>query len=224
MFLPGVWQDRINLRDFIQHNYTPYEGDGSFLAGPTERTTALWQKLLPLLAEEREKGVLDVSQVPSSILAHAPGYIDKDNEIIVGLQTEAPLKRAIMPFGGWRVVEAGLKAYGYTPDPLLSRDLHQVPQDPQRRRVRRLHTGDPAGPLLAHRHRPARCLWARPHHRRLPPGGALRRRLPDQGQGARKGRTRRPPFDRGGDPPARGTVGTDALAGGTQGDGAALRP
>ena len=120
MFLPGVWQDRINLRDFIQHNYTPYEGNGSFLAGPTGRTTALWQKLMPLLAEEREKGVLDVSQVPSSIVAHAPGYIDKDNEIIVGLQTEAPLKRAIMPFGGWRVVEAGLKAYGYTPDPLLS--------------------------------------------------------------------------------------------------------
>jgi formate C-acetyltransferase len=120
MFLPGVWQDRINLRDFIQHNYTPYEGDGSFLAGPTERTKALWQKLGPLIEKEREKGILDVSQVPSSITAHAPGYIDKDNEIIVGLQTDAPLKRAIMPFGGWRVVEDSLKAYGYTPDPQLS--------------------------------------------------------------------------------------------------------
>jgi formate C-acetyltransferase len=120
MFLPGVWQDRINLRDFIQHNYTPYEGDGSFLAGPTERTKAMWQKLMPLIAQEREKGILDVSQIPSSIVAHAPGYIDKDNEIIVGLQTDAPLKRAIMPFGGWRVVEAALKSYGYTPDPLLS--------------------------------------------------------------------------------------------------------
>jgi formate C-acetyltransferase len=75
--------------------------------------------LLPLLAKEREKGVIDVSQVPSSILAHGPGYIDKDREIIVGLQTEAPLKRAIMPFGGWRVVESSLKAYGYKPDPAL---------------------------------------------------------------------------------------------------------
>jgi formate C-acetyltransferase len=118
-FLPGIWQSRVNLRDFIQHNYTPYEGDGSFLSGPTERTTALWQKLTPLLAEERAKGIIDVSQVPSSILAHGPGYIDRDNEIIVGLQTEAPLKRAIMPFGGWRVVENSLKAYGYTPDPLV---------------------------------------------------------------------------------------------------------
>jgi formate C-acetyltransferase len=116
-FLPGIWQSRVNLRDFIQHNYTPYEGDGAFLAGPTERTRALWQSLTPLLAQEREKGIIDVSQVPSSILAHDPGYIDRDKEIIVGLQTEAPLKRAIMPFGGWRVVENSLKAYGYTPDP-----------------------------------------------------------------------------------------------------------
>jgi formate C-acetyltransferase len=116
-FMPGIWQSRVNLRDFIQHNYTPYEGDGSFLCGPTERTRSLWQSLTPLLAEEREKGIIDVSQVPSGILAHGPGYIDRDKEIIVGLQTEAPLKRAIMPFGGWRVVENSLKAYGYTPDP-----------------------------------------------------------------------------------------------------------
>jgi formate C-acetyltransferase len=115
-FLPGIWQSRVNLRDFIQHNYTPYEGDAGFLSGPTERTRAMWEKLTPLLMEEREKGVLDVSQVPSSILAHGPGYLDRDNEIIVGLQTDAPLKRAIMPFGGWRVVENSLKAYGYTPD------------------------------------------------------------------------------------------------------------
>jgi len=118
-FTPGGWRSRVNLREFIQRNYTPYEGDGKFLQGPTQRTRDIWQKLLPLLAKEREKGVLDVSQVPSSILAHAPGYIDKDREIIVGLQTDAPLKRAIMPFGGWRVVAASLKAYGYEPDPQL---------------------------------------------------------------------------------------------------------
>jgi formate C-acetyltransferase len=118
-FAPGTWQQRVNVRDFIQRNYTPYEGDGKFLAGSTKRTQAMWEKLAPLLAQEREKGILDVSQVPSSILAHGPGYIDKDNEIIVGLQTEAPLKRAIMPFGGWRVVAASLESYGYKPDPQL---------------------------------------------------------------------------------------------------------
>ena len=116
-FAPGVWQERVDVRDFIQLNYTPYEGDGAFLQGPTERTLGIWKTLQPLLAKEREKGILDVSQVPSGILAHEPGYIDKDNEIIVGLQTDAPLKRAIMPFGGWRVVAASLESYGYTPDP-----------------------------------------------------------------------------------------------------------
>ena len=116
-FEPGPWESRINLRDFIQRNYTPYEGDRSFLAGPTERTRKVWEKLLPMLAEETKKGVLDISQEPSTIVAHGPGYIDRDLELIVGVQTDAPLKRAIMPKGGWRVVEASLKAYGYEPDP-----------------------------------------------------------------------------------------------------------
>jgi formate C-acetyltransferase len=115
-FAPGVWQTRVNVREFIQRNYTPYEGDGKFLAGATERTKRMWKTLQPLLAKEREKGILDVSQVPSGILAHDPGYIDKDNELIVGLQTDAPLKRAIMPFGGWRVVANSLESYGYKPD------------------------------------------------------------------------------------------------------------
>jgi len=119
-FVPGMWQRGVEVRDFIQRNYTPYEGDGTFLQGATARTLALWRTLQPLLAEEREKGVLDVSQVPSGILAHAPGYIDKDREIIVGLQTDAPLKRAIMPFGGWRVVAASLESYGYKPDARLA--------------------------------------------------------------------------------------------------------
>ena len=114
-FEPGPWAERVDVRDFWR-NYTPYEGDGTFLAGATERTKGMWKTLQPLLAEERKKGVLDVSQVPSSITAHAPGYIDKKNEIIVGLQTDAPLKRAIMPFGGWRVVAASLESYGYKPD------------------------------------------------------------------------------------------------------------
>ena len=116
-FKPGLWQKEINVRDFIQQNYDPYDGDESFLAPATDRTKKIWEKLNELFLEERKKGVLDVSQIPSSITAHAPGYIDKDNEIIVGLQTEAPLKRAIMPNGGFRMVLSALKTYGYEPDP-----------------------------------------------------------------------------------------------------------
>ena len=116
-FRTGLWQKEINVRDFIQQNYTPYEDDGSFLEGATPRTEHIWDILKKLFIEERKKGVLDVSQIPSSITAHAPGYIDRDNEIIVGLQTEAPLKRAIMPNGGFRLVVNALKAYGYEPDP-----------------------------------------------------------------------------------------------------------
>ena len=116
-FRAGIWQKEINVRDFIQANYTPYYGDESFLAGSTERTAGIWKKLQDLMVEERKKGVLDVSQIPSSITAHEPGYIDKDNEIIVGLQTDAPLKRAIMPNGGLNTVINSLKAFDYEPDP-----------------------------------------------------------------------------------------------------------
>jgi formate C-acetyltransferase len=118
-FKPGLWQRDVNVRWFIQQNYTPYEGDGKFLAPPTERTRRLWKKLEDLFVEERRKGVLDVSNVPSSITAHSPGYIDRENEIIVGLQTEAPLKRAIMPNGGLRMVLNSLKAYGFQADPAV---------------------------------------------------------------------------------------------------------
>jgi formate C-acetyltransferase len=112
-----LWQREINVRDFIQQNYEPYDGDEAFLASATERTEKIWDTLTRLFVEERKKGVLDVSQVPSSITAHGPGYIDKANEVIVGLQTEAPLKRAIMPQGGFRMVLSALKTYGYEPDP-----------------------------------------------------------------------------------------------------------
>ena len=116
-FKPGFWESEINVRDFIQQNYEPYEGDETFLAPATERTKKIWDHLNQLFVEERKKGVLDISQIPSSILAHAPGYIDRDHEVIVGLQTEAPLKRAIMPNGGFRMVANALKTYGYEPDP-----------------------------------------------------------------------------------------------------------
>ncbi|HEU4935880.1 MAG TPA: formate C-acetyltransferase [Vicinamibacterales bacterium] len=116
-FRTGLWQKEINVRDFIQQNYEPYDGDESFLSPATKRTLKIWEQLQKLFIEERKKGVLDVSQIPSSITAHAPGYIDKESEIIVGLQTDAPLKRAIMPNGGWRMVATALKTYGYEPDP-----------------------------------------------------------------------------------------------------------
>src|SRR3954463_10846191 len=116
-FTEGLWQKEINVRDFIQQNYTPYDGDETFLADATERTKNIWKQLNELFIEERKKGVLEISQIPSGITSHAPGYIDKENEIIVGLQTEGPLRRAIMPQGGFRMVLTSLKTYGYEPDP-----------------------------------------------------------------------------------------------------------
>ncbi|HSN67528.1 MAG TPA: pyruvate formate lyase family protein, partial [Fusibacter sp.] len=117
-FTGGSWTKEVNVRDFIQKNYTPYEGNAEFLAEPTTRTKKLWHEVLELMKLEREKGILDVdTKVPSSIVAHDAGYIDRELEKIVGLQTDKPLKRAIMPNGGIRVVAAGLKAYGYQLDP-----------------------------------------------------------------------------------------------------------
>ncbi|MFF1448684.1 formate C-acetyltransferase [Streptomyces sp. NPDC058274] len=123
-FKGGLWRDAIDVRDFIQHNYAPYEGDGLFLAGPTERTAKVWNKLLAMFPAEIERGIHDVDvSTPSRIDAFAPGYIDPDLDLIVGLQTDAPLKRAIMPNGGWRMVETALNAYGYEPDPAV-RDIY----------------------------------------------------------------------------------------------------
>jgi len=117
-FTEGSWTREINVRDFIQKNYTPYEGSAEFLVAPTARTQQLWQEVLELMKLEREKGVLDVdTKVPTAIAAHDAGYISRELEQIVGLQTDKPLKRAIMPYGGIRVVKAGLEAYGYQLDP-----------------------------------------------------------------------------------------------------------
>jgi len=119
-FAPGAWRDAIDVRDFVQCTYTPYEGDDTFLSGPTARTLGIWDKLSAMFPAERERGVYDVdATTPASITAHAPGYIDRDNELVVGLQTDAPLKRAIMPFGGWRMVAGALQTYGYPVSPEL---------------------------------------------------------------------------------------------------------
>ena len=114
-FQPGVWQDEINVRDFIQTNYKAYEGDDGFLAGATPRTQSLMQKIQGLFALERQfGGVLDIDTATvSSLTSFSPGYIDKDNELIVGMQTNRPLKRSVNPFGGMRMVRAACEAYGY---------------------------------------------------------------------------------------------------------------
>ncbi len=117
-FNPGAWQRAIDVRGFIVANVTPYTGDQQFLAGPSERTKVVWARLQPYFQDERKKGVLAVdAKNPSTMLAHKPGYIDKTNEVIVGLQTDQPFKRAIFPYGGLRMVEAGLKAAGFESDP-----------------------------------------------------------------------------------------------------------
>lgn len=119
-FQAGKWQSTIDVRDFIQRNYTLYEGDESFLCGVTSHTQSLWEELSVLLKEEREKGILDAdTDIATSLTSHAAGYINPDKEVIVGLQTDAPLKRGLMPAGGVRMVAAGLEAYGYKMDPIL---------------------------------------------------------------------------------------------------------
>ena len=118
-FVPGVWEKEIDVRDFIQKNYTPYDGDDAFLAGPTEDTKALWQQVLELSRAEREAGgVLDMdTRVISTITSHAAGYLDKEKETIVGFQTEKPFKRALMPYGGIRMAQKACEDNGYHVDP-----------------------------------------------------------------------------------------------------------
>lgn len=120
-FVGGVWQKEINVRDFIQKNYTPYEGDDSFLAGPTQDTKDLWDQVMELSAEERAKGgVLDMdTKIISSITSHGPGYLNKDKEKIVGFQTDKPFKRSLQPYGGIRMAVKACEDNGYHVDPQI---------------------------------------------------------------------------------------------------------
>ena len=137
-FKGNLWKDEINVRDFIQRNYTQYDGDEQFLTGPTDATNTLWHELQQLQKEERAKGgVLDMeTELVSSLTAYGPGYINektKDLEKVVGLQTDKPLKRAFMPYGGIKMAEQACTTYGYQP----SEKLHEiftkyVPRDAQR--------------------------------------------------------------------------------------------
>ena len=159
-FEKGDWQSEINVRDFIQRNYTPYEGDSNFLANPTEKTKKLWDEVLELYQEEKAApgGVLDIdTKTVSTVAAHDAGYIDKDLEEIVGLQTDKPLKRAIMPFGGIKIVEKSCEAYGRKVDPEVDKIFHTIRKthndgvfdvytpDVRRARSNKLLTGLPDG-------------------------------------------------------------------------------
>ena len=159
-FEKGDWQSEINVRDFIQRNYTPYEEDSSFLKNPTEKTKKLWNEVLELYKQEKAApgGVLDIdTKTVSTVAAHDAGYIDKDLEEIVGLQTDKPLKRAIMPFGGIKIVEKSCQAYGREVDPEVDKIFHSIRKthndgvfdvytpDVRRARSNKLLTGLPDG-------------------------------------------------------------------------------
>ena len=159
-FEKGDWQSEINVRDFIQRNYTPYEGNSNFLANPTEKTKKLWDEVLELYKQEKAApgGVLDIdTKTVSTVASHEAGYIDKDLEEIVGLQTDKPLKRAIMPFGGIKIVEKSCEAYGREVDPEVAQIFHAIrkthndgvfdvyTQDVRKARSNKLLTGLPDG-------------------------------------------------------------------------------
>jgi formate C-acetyltransferase len=174
-FVSGRWQHEIDVRDFIVLNAQSYHRGEEFLAPISDRTKAVFEALQPYFAEEAKKGVLDVDpSVPSSITSHPPGYIDRANEVVVGLQTDKPFRRAIMPKGGYRMVETGLEAaasrlirrYGKSSRNTAKRTMTAV--------VRRVYAGDHALSPQQHHHGAARRVWPRPHHRRLSARGAVR--------------------------------------------------
>ena len=122
-FTKGAWSKEVNVRDFILKNFTPFEGDDSFLAGPTEATTKLWEQVMELTKQERENGgVLDMdTETVSTITSHGPGYLNEDLEKIVGVQTDKPFNRSMQPFGGIRMAKAACEAYGYELNPEIEK-------------------------------------------------------------------------------------------------------
>jgi formate C-acetyltransferase len=122
-FTKGAWSKEVNVRDFILKNFTPFEGDDSFLAGPTEATNKLWEQVMELTKQERENGgVLDMdTETVSTITSHGPGYLNEDLEKIVGVQTDKPFNRSMQPFGGIRMAKAACEAYGYQLNPEIEK-------------------------------------------------------------------------------------------------------
>src|SRR6478609_1484880 len=160
-FRPGDWQISINVRDFIVRNVTSYAGDENFLAGPSPRTKAVWAKLQPYFADERKKGVLAVdAKSPSTLLAHKAGYIDRDNEVVVGLQTDQPFKRAIFPYGGLRM-PTGAAASSATIDAWLYTGLIACLKESVRNGRRSTTCGRPMRSTACARSFPSRCVHSR---------------------------------------------------------------
>ena len=223
-FTAGPWQDAIDVRDFIQRNYTPYAGDDSFLTGPTERTTRVWDTLAAMFPEEREKGIYDVDpHTPASITAHAAGlhlcgrHPDRRSADGRAAQARDHAERRLA-HGRGRPRDLRLRG---RPDP--QGGLHLPAQDPQPGRLRRLPAGRPRRAQLAHHHRPSRRLRPRPHHRRLPPRRPLRRRRAHPGEEARQAPARHRAVRRRDPPPARRARRAAARPRRAEGDGRKLR-
>lgn len=169
-FYPGNWQEAIDVRSFIQKNYTLYEGSEDFLQGPTVRTQKVWGRCQELLLEELKRGVLDLeTRRVSGIGNFNPGYIDRENEVIVGLQTDAPLKRMVNLYGGSRTAKAAMSQYGYALDPEIDRHFSEYRKThnqgvfdayPKRTRL---------GAACWAAYRTSGCIRKRAHHRRLSP-------------------------------------------------------
>ena len=181
-FQRGSWEEEINVRDFIQKNYTPYDGDDSFLEGPTQDTTDLWNEVLELSKQEREAGgVLDMdTKIISTITSHGPGYLDKSKEKIVGFQTDKPFKRSLQPYGGIRMAVKACEDNGYHVDPEV------VEYFTTHRKTHNAGVFDaytPEMPFGTHHHGTSGCIWPRTYYRRLQKTGTLRCGSPDRGQG-----------------------------------------
>ena len=163
-FTGGKWEKEINVRDFIQKNYTPYDGDASFLAGPTEATKALWEQVMDLSAQEREHGgVLDMdTKIISTITSHGPGYLNKDLETIVGFQTDKPFKRALMPYGGIRMATQACSDNGYTVDPEVV-EIFTKHRKTHNQGVFDAYT--PEMRACTCHHRSSGCIWTWTYHR-----------------------------------------------------------
>ena len=184
-FKGGVWQREINVRDFIQKNYTPYDGSDEFLEGPTRNTTELWDQVMELSKKEQEAGgVLDMdTKIISTITSHGPGYLNKDKETIVGFQTDKPFKRSLQPYGGIRMAMKACQDNGYEVDPEI------VEFFTKHRKTHNAGVFDAYTPEMraCRSSRSAGCLWTRTHHRRLPQNRPLRCGCPDSGEKGRKG-------------------------------------
>lgn len=179
-FRGTAWQTQIDVRDFIQHNYTPYEGDESFLADATPATTALWEQVMAgIRVENATHAPVDFdTNVATSITAHAAGYINQPLEKIVGLQTDQPLKRALHPFGGIKMIKSAFEAYGREMDPDFEYQFTALRKTHNQGVFDVYSPGYAALPQIRGADRATGRLWPRTDHRRLPPRGAVRHSLP----------------------------------------------